>query len=85
MHERHLENPNLPRMSGWWSHKKETRFLMKPELILDSGASSFQLSNPSILCLASLRASLELYEEVGMKAFVTKSKLLTGMLINKFL
>jgi kynureninase len=80
VHERHSENFDLPRFAGWWGHDKETRFLMKPEFVPIKGAEGWQLSNPPIFQLATLKASLDIFEEAGMKNLVEKSIKLTGYL-----
>ena len=80
VHKRHAEAFDLPRFAGWWGHDKETRFLMGDKFIPIKGAEGWQLSNPPIFQLASLRASLEIFEEAGMKNLVEKSKQLTGYL-----
>ena len=41
----------------------------------------WQLSNPPILSLAAIRASLSIFDEVGMVRLVAKSKIMTGYLI----
>jgi kynureninase len=80
IHERHVSNIELPRFAGWWGHDKETRFLMGDEFSPIKSAEGWQLSNPPIFQLASLRASLEIFHEAGMKNLVAKSKKLTDYL-----
>ena len=78
VHERYADNKNLNRFAGWWGHNKETRFFMRDEFDQLSGAEGWQLSNPPILSMAAIRAPLNLFEEVGMKQLIQKSKKLTG-------
>jgi kynureninase len=80
VHERHARNSDLPRFAGWWGHEKDTRFLMEPDFIPIEGAEGWQISNPPILQMAALRASLEIFAEAGMNALVEKSRKLTGYL-----
>lgn len=82
IHERHAEAFNIPRFAGWWGHDKETRFGMRDDFNPMPGAEGWQLSNPPILSLAAIKASLDIFEEVGMEALVNKSKKLTGYLEN---
>ncbi len=77
VHERHGNREDLPRFSGWWGHDQQTRFLMGPDFKPMSGAEGWQLSNPPILPMASLRASLEIFDEAGMKNLRKKSCQLT--------
>ena len=44
------------------------------------GAEAWQLSNPPILSMAAIKASLEVFQAAGMDRLKTKSKLLTGYL-----
>lgn len=78
VHERHAHNKDLNRFTGWWSHNKATRFNMRDEFDQLSGAEGWQLSNPPILSMAAIRASADLFQEVGIKKLVEKSRLLTG-------
>jgi kynureninase len=80
VHERHAKSFDLPRFAGWWGHDKETRFLMGPEFVPLAGAEGWQISNPPILQMAALRASLEIFAEAGMAALAEKSRKLTGYL-----
>jgi len=80
VHERHAGDFDLPRFAGWWGHDKETRFLMKPDFLPIKGAEGWQMSNPPIFQMASLRASLEIFDEAGMENLTEKSRKLTDYL-----
>ncbi|WP_418510887.1 kynureninase [Corallibacter sp.] len=78
VHERHAHDKSLNRFTGWWSHNKQTRFNMRHEFDVLPGAEGWQLSNPPILSLAAIRASLDIFAEVGMEVLTEKSKKITG-------
>ena len=78
VHEKHAQRKDLPRFAGWWNHNKETRFNMRQPFDVMEGAEGWQLSNPPILSMAAIKASLDIFEKVGMDALVKKSKKLTG-------
>lgn len=81
VHERHSNSFDMPRFAGWWGHDKVNRFKMSPELKLMSGAEGWQLSNPPILPMASLLASLEIFHEAGMNRLHQKSQHMSQYLI----
>ena len=80
VHERHARNPDLPRFAGWWGNDKDARFRMEPQFQPIAGAEGWQLSNPSILSMAALRASMDIFDEVGMERLRAKSERLTTYL-----
>lgn len=53
------------RLSGWWGHRVEDRFLMAPDFIPTQGAYGFRLSNPSVLLITCVRTSLDLFDAVS--------------------
>jgi len=80
INERHIADKTLPRFAGWWGHNKATRFLMGPDFNPIETAEGWQISNAPVLLMASLKASLELFDEIGMKKLNEKSRKLTGYL-----
>ena len=78
VHERHAHNKNLNRFTGWWSHNKETRFKMRDEFDQLPGAEGWQMSNPPILSMAAIKASLDVFEKAGFDRLCKKSNRLTG-------
>ena len=80
VHARHRDGHALPRFEGWWGHDKASRFEMPQDYVPLPGAEGWQLSNPPILQLAALRASMELFAAAGMGALVEKRERLTGYL-----
>jgi kynureninase len=78
VHERHARAWELPRFAGWWGHDEKTRFQMGPDFHPMAGAEGWQLSNPPILALAPLRASMEVFSEAGLDRLRDKSASLTG-------
>jgi kynureninase len=80
VHERHAERPDLPRLAGWWGHDASVRFEMRKGFQPMRGAAGWQLSNAQIFSLAAHKASLDVFDAVGMAALREKSLRLTGYL-----
>lgn len=78
IHEKHLANKNHSRFEGWWGQNKSNRFKMGPDFDGIPTAEAWQLSNPPIFQLASLRASMELFDEATMKSLREKGDKLTS-------
>ena len=80
VHERHANNPDLKRFVGWWGHDKSTRFNMRKDFSPIPGAEGWQLSNPPILSMAAIRASLDVFDAAGFENIREKSEKITGFL-----
>lgn len=85
VHERHhaaASNPSdfktMPRFEGWWGHSKTDRFKMGPDFNPIPSVEAWQLSNPPIFQLAALKASLELFDEMGIANARRRGDELTG-------
>lgn len=80
IHERHCNNTELPRFAGWWGHDKKTRFLMEKGFQPMKSAEAWQMSNAPVLTMAAHKASVDIFEEVGMEKLLKKQKALSGYL-----
>jgi kynureninase len=80
IHQRHINNPAIPRFAGWWGHDEEVRFRMEKGFIPQSGAAGWQLSNAPVFSMAVHKASLNIFDEAGMDSLTAKSKTLTVFL-----
>jgi kynureninase len=80
VHERHGTNFDIPRFGGWWGYDKDRRFLMESGFQPMPGAEGWQLSNAPVVGMSILKASVDIFETVGMPALRQKSEALTGYL-----
>ncbi|GAA4886257.1 kynureninase [Flaviramulus aquimarinus] len=78
VHERYANRNDLNRFTGWWSHNKETRFNMREEFDQLPGAEGWQLSNPPILSMGAIKASLDMFQKISIEKLFKKTKKLTG-------
>lgn len=78
IHERHCHADNLNQLHGWWGHDEKTRFKMARQFTPAAGAELWQMSNPPILSLAPVVASLEIFADAGFDNVRAKAKQLTG-------
>ena len=76
--EKHAKNPNTLKLAGWWGHDEKTRFKMKKGFKPMKTAESWQMSNAQVMNMAAHRASLNLFDQVGMEKLSAKSLLLTS-------
>ncbi|GMM32605.1 kynureninase [Martiniozyma asiatica (nom. inval.)] len=54
-----------PRLAGWWGNNSEERFKMLEKFEPMDGALGFRQSNPSVLDVAALKSSLDIFDMVG--------------------
>ncbi len=80
VHERHALDLDAPRFAGWWGHDKATRFSFGADFRPIRGAQGWQVSNPPILSMAPLLASLEIFDRADLRVLREKSVALTGFL-----
>jgi kynureninase len=80
VHARHLDGNASTQLLGWWGHAEETRFRMAANFDPARGVELWQLSNPPILSLAPVLASLDVFHEAGIDRLRQKSLHLTAYL-----
>lgn len=80
VHERHLDGDGSGQLLGWWGNAEKSRFDMAPTFDPARGAELWQLSNPPVLSLAPVLASLKIFQEAGVDRLRNKSLHLTAYL-----
>jgi len=67
-----------PRLMGWYGGDKRVRFNMDNKFVPTPGAAGYQLSNPSIIDLASLSGALSVFGKTSMHDLRSKALVLTA-------
>jgi kynureninase len=70
----------MHRLAGWWGGDKTTKFEMSLTFQPSIGASRYRLSNPCVISVMALTASLGVFAQTSMTALRDRSVLLTGYL-----
>lgn len=65
VNRRHVDDQDLPKFLGWWGTRPEARFEMSTDFDPMPTVESWQISNAPVLAMASLRASLDVFDEAG--------------------
>ena len=75
----HEGNPIYrPRLMGWYGGDKSVRFNMDNRFVPTPGAAGYQVSNPSVIDLASLSAALSVFNKTCMRDLRSKALVLTA-------
>lgn len=64
VNQRHCTG-DIPRLAGWWGNNSQLRFQMLENFQPIQSALGFRQSNPSVLDVAALKSSLDLFEKAG--------------------
>jgi kynureninase len=65
VHQRHVTDPKLPKLLGWWGTRHATKFEMATVHDPIPTVESWQVSNTPMLLMVAMRASLDVIEEAG--------------------
>ncbi|CAI5757402.1 unnamed protein product [Candida verbasci] len=74
------KNNYKPRLAGWWGNNPNDRFKMLESFDPINSALSYRQSNPSVIDVVSLQASLEIFNKIGIDKLREKSIELTNYL-----
>ena len=80
VHPRHGRRADLPRLHGWYGNDPSSRFRMNAEFLPAAGVEAWVLSNPPVLAMAPLLASLEVFGQAGLDRLRRKSMAMTSWL-----
>ncbi|MFB0918603.1 MAG: kynureninase [Clostridiaceae bacterium] len=68
-------------LAGWFGNEAETRFKLSNEFKQDKTAKGWQIGTPSLLSMAPLEGTLDIYNEAGMDRVREKSLKITSYLM----
>ncbi len=80
VHEKFASDIDTPRLGGWWGNEESIRFKMEKGFIPKANASGWNISTAQVMNMVCLKASLEMFEEIGMEKIRQKSIQLTAYL-----
>lgn len=80
VHEKHFGK--APGLAGWFGSNKESQFDMDHSMDPAHNVGAYQIGTPHVLSLAPVIGSLDMFEEVGIKAIRAKSLDLTGYMLD---
>ena len=91
IHERHIKNPSLVRLGGWWGNDDMARFQSDHHnlptannaaraFIPKPTAEGWSMSTAQVFNMVSLKTSLALFDEAGFDRLQKKSRALTAYL-----
>jgi len=80
VHEKFAKDVETPRLGGWWGNEESIRFKMEKGFIPKANASGWNISTAQVMNIVCLKASLEMFEEIGMEKIRQKSIQLTAYL-----
>lgn len=79
IHEKHFGK--APGLAGWFGSKKASQFDMAHTMDAGTDVGAYQIGTPHVLSLAPVIGSLEMFEEIGIKAIREKSLKLTNLML----
>jgi kynureninase len=80
IHEKFANDTSTQRLGGWWGNDEAIRFKMEKGFIPKANASGWNISTAQVMNMVCLKASLEMFEEIGMEKIRQKSMQLTAYL-----
>jgi kynureninase len=80
IHEKWASDIETPRLGGWWGNDEKTRFKMEKGFHAKPNASGWNISTTPVFNMIGLKASLEIFDQVGIETIRHKSIRLTAYL-----